>query len=128
MFDIIHSAWKTLGTALLSLAASVGQAETLEIDGRPIEVRIEGKGAPIIFVHGALSDLRVWNSVIEALAAAEPNHRLVTYTQRHFGPGNGPLGFPEDFTRETHVSDLIRLAETVGDGRPVTLVTWSYGG
>lgn len=52
----------------------------------------------------------------------------MTYTQRHFGLGEGPLGMPEDFTREAHISDLIRLAETVGNGFPVTLVTWSYGG
>lgn len=57
-----------------------------------------------------------------------PNRMLVTYTQRHFGPGDAPIGLPEDFDRDTHISDLIRLTETVGNGTPVTLVTWSYGG
>jgi len=128
MFDISQFAWGTLGSALIALAATFAQAESLEIDGRSIDVRSEGAGAPVIFVHGALSDRRVWDPVVDALAEIAPNHQLMTYTQRHFGPGSGPLGMPEDFTRDTHISDLIRLAETVGNGTPVTLVTWSYGG
>lgn len=117
-----------LAAALLSLSALTAQANPLEIDGRQVEIRSEGDGQPVIFVHGALSDLRVWDQVIDALSEHTPGFRFVAYTQRHFGPGDGPLGMPEDFTRETHVFDLIRLAETVGDGTPVTLVTWSYGG
>ena len=128
MSDIKKITQRALAGALLSVASTGALAEPLEIDGRSIEVRFEGKGAPIIFVHGALSDLRVWDKVIDALSGNAPDHRLITYTQRHYGPGDGPLGMPEDFTRETHVSDLIRLAETVGDEETVTLVTWSYGG
>lgn len=128
MFQLFHFARQALGAGLLSLAALSAHADTLEIDGRNVETRIEGNGAPVIFVHGAISDLRVWDAVIDALSGLVPNVRLVTYTQRHFGPGNGPLGIPEDFSRETHVFDLIRVAETVGNGAPVTLVTWSYGG
>lgn len=128
MFDIKKIVRGTIGIALLSLAATGALAEPLEIDGRSIEVRSEGEGATVIFVHGALSDLRVWDGVIDALSGNAPDHRLLSYTQRHYGPGDGPLGMPEEFTRDTHVSDLIRLAETVGDGAPVTLVTWSYGG
>ncbi|MEP3329180.1 alpha/beta hydrolase [Sedimentitalea sp.] len=118
----------SLVAAGLTLITTNVHAETLEIDGRTMEVRIEGDGAPVIFVHGALSDLRVWDGVIDALAEEMPDRRLVSYTQRHFGPGDTPLGLPDDFSRDTHVSDLIRLTETVGNGTPVTLVTWSYGG
>lgn len=112
----------------LTLVTTYVHAETLEIDGRTVDVRVEGEGPPVIFVHGALSDLRVWDEVIDALAGDVPNRMLVTYTQRHFGPGDAPIGLPEDFDRDTHISDLIRLTETVGNGTPVTLVTWSYGG
>lgn len=118
----------SLVAAGLTLITTDVHAEALEIDDRTVEVRIEGDGAPVIFVHGALSDLRVWDGVIDALAEEMPDRRLVSYTQRHFGPGDTPLGLPEDFSRDTHVSDLIRLTETVGNGTPVTLVTWSYGG
>lgn len=104
------------------------KAEFIQIDERPVPVHSEGSGKPVIFVHGALSDLRVWDGVLDRLANQAKDHRLIAYTQRHFGPADGPLGKPADFTRETHVSDLIRLAETVGSEQPSTLVTWSYGG
>ncbi len=104
------------------------QADVLQVDGRSVPVRSEGSGKPVIFVHGALSDLRVWDSVLDRLANQTEDHRLISYTQRHFGPADGPLGIPADFTRETHVSDLIRLAETVVSEQPSTIVTWSYGG
>ena len=116
------------GAAMLALCASAADAETLEIDSRSVAVRIEGHGPPVIFVHGALSDLRAWDAVVDLLADAVPDHQLITYTQRHFGAGEGPLGKPEDFTRDTHVTDLIRLAETVDGETRATLVTWSYGG
>lgn len=118
----------SLAAAGLALITTCLHAEALEIDGRTVEVRVEGEGAPVIFVHGALSDLRVWDGVIDALAEKVPDRTLVSYTQRHFGPGHAPIGLPEDFNRDTHVSDLIRLTETVGNGTPATLVTWSYGG
>ncbi|MBD3680172.1 MAG: alpha/beta hydrolase [Rhodobacteraceae bacterium] len=113
---------------LIALCAFAADAETLDIDGRSVAVRMEGNGPPVIFVHGALSDLRAWDAVIDPLARSMPDHLLITYTQRHFGAGEGPLGKPGDFTRETHVADLIRLAETVEGETPATVVTWSYGG
>ncbi|WP_172332261.1 alpha/beta fold hydrolase [Mangrovicoccus sp. HB161399] len=117
-----------LVAAGIALTTTSLHADVFEIDGRTVEVRFEGEGTPVIFVHGALSDLRVWDGVIDALAKNAPDRRLVSYTQRHFGPGDAPIGLPEDFSRDTHVSDLIRVAETVGNGTPATLVTWSYGG
>lgn len=128
MIGAFHFTRRAIVAALFSLAAATAKGETVEIDGRAIDVRTEGEGRPVIFVHGALSDLRVWDRVIDALTASVPDVRLISYTQRHFGSGNGPLGMPEDFTRETHVADLIRLTETLGDGMPATIVTWSYGG
>lgn len=114
--------------ALLCVVTSTAIADSLEIDGRFVDFRSEGDGPPVVFVHGAISDRRVWDSVIDKVSKDSGQHRFVSYTQRHFGAGEGPLGMPEDFTRETHISDLIRFVETVGDGKPVTLVTWSYGG
>lgn len=128
MFRTTRLTRHAITAVLVTIWPFAAQAETLTIDGRAVEVRIEGDGAPVIFVHGALSDLRVWDGVIDAMPSNPGGYSLISYTQRHFGPADGPLGKPEDFTRETHGSDLIRLAETVSGGDPVTLVTWSYGG
>jgi pimeloyl-ACP methyl ester carboxylesterase len=89
----------------------------------PLACRIRGCGRTLVAVHGALSDLRVW----EPLAARLSRYRrVITYTQRYFGTGP----WPDDgagFSRDRHVADLIRLAESLG-GDPVDLLAWSYGG
>lgn len=87
--------------------------------------RAVGEGAPVVMVHGALSDARAWDDVIDALSST-PGYHFITYHQRYYGPQEHAVGKPADFNRNTHIEDLIRLAES--QGAPVTLVTWSYGG
>lgn len=83
----------------------------------------EGTGRPILFVHGAISDARVWNGYSRSIAASG---RFVAYTQRYFGTRDWP-DEGEQFSRETHITDLIAFVEGL-DAGPVDLVTWSYSG
>lgn len=101
-------------------------AEPLAVNDQVFETRIDGNGSPVVFVHGALSDRRVWDDVMDAMPKSA-QRSYISYTQRHFGPGKVPLGQPDDFRRDIHVTDLIAVVETLDRG-PVTLVTWSYGG
>lgn len=82
-----------------------------------------GAGRPILFLHGALGDLRTWQGHYEALAA---RYRCIGYTQRYFGRASWRDDGPR-FGVATHAEDLIAFVEALGLG-PVYLVAWSYSG
>ena len=93
------------------------------VDGARLAYVDQGAGAPIVAVHGALSDLRIWQALGSRLAA---DNRFVALTQRYFGADDWPDAAAH-FSRETHIADLIAFIEAL-DAGPVHLVTWSYGG
>ena len=80
-----------------------------------------GLGAPILFVHGAWADLRIWCGLWERVVE---NYQFLAITQRHFGYGNWPNKKP--FSRDIHTDDLRSLIK--GIGKQVHLVGWSYAG
>lgn len=119
--------------AVLMLAAAVliGQptvllaqeTRTVEVNGVTLPYVDEGTGTPVLFVHGAIWDLRSWDAYRPIIA---DEHRFIAYSQRYFGTGEWPDD-GENFQRTTHVEDLIAFIEGLNAG-PVHLVTWSYGG
>lgn len=110
--------------AAAALCAAVpGQAEELEIDGTRLAYEEAGSGAVVLFLHGAVSDHRVWNGLRDEVAG---RFRFMAYDQRYFGPADWPDA-GQDFSVATHAEDLIAVIDALGD-EPVHLVTWSYGG
>jgi pimeloyl-ACP methyl ester carboxylesterase len=111
------------GFAVAAPHASSAEERQMAVAGTDLAYTEEGTGRPILFVHGAISDARVWDAYSGRIAASG---RFVAYTQRYFGtrdwPDNG-----ERFSRETHIADLIAFVEGL-DAGPVDLVTWSYSG
>ena len=73
---------------------------------------------PVLFVHGAISDRRVWNSYQPLISE---DRRFVAYTQRYFGTDDWPDS-SGNFQRSTHVQDLIAFVEGLNAGA-VHLVT-----
>ena len=123
----------TIYMALAAAAMQAGCAESgghaggkyqhIQVNGASISYVEKGTGEPIVAVHGAMSDLRVWEALGEKLS---DKHRFIAYTQRYFG--TGPWADDgENFSRNTHVDDLITFIEALDLG-PVHVVTWSYGG
>jgi pimeloyl-ACP methyl ester carboxylesterase len=80
-----------------------------------------GAGAPILFVHGAWADLRIWCGVWQQVAKT---YEFLAVTQRHFGCHNWS-GEPP-FARAIHTQDLIALVKVLN--KPMHLVGWSYAG
>ncbi len=82
-----------------------------------------GSGSPVVFLHGALGDLRTWRRHCEALSG---EFRCISYTQRYFGTSpwreDGPA-----FGVRTHADDLIGFLRALDLG-PVHVVAWSYAG
>lgn len=83
-----------------------------------------GQGAPLVLIHGALADRRIWAPVLPLLA---PHFRVLSYTQRYFGAA--PSVEPHDgqpFDYSTHAADLLDFLADVAVA-PAHVVGWSYG-
>jgi pimeloyl-ACP methyl ester carboxylesterase len=98
------------------------QTSHLTVNDLTIPYIITGKGEPVVFVHGALSDHRMWIPHCEYLSA---DYQAIALTQRYFG--QPPLtDDPHQFGISIHYNDLITFIEQLGL-EPVHLVGWSYG-
>jgi len=107
----------------ISPATSEPLAKEVEVNGIRLSYIEQGSGEPIVLVHGAFSDLRVWEPLQEEISK---RHRFIAYTQRYFGTG----AWPDDgrnFSVQTHVDDLAKFIMSINAG-PVHLVGRSYGG
>ena len=112
-----------LSIALSSNATSAPLTKVIGVDGVRLTYVEQGSGEPIVFVHGAFSDLRVWEPIREEVAK---RYRFIAYTQRYFGTDPWP-DEGKNFNVLTHADDLAKFITSLNAG-PVHLVTRSYGG
>ena len=82
----------------------------------------EGRGTPVVCVHGAFADHRNWEPQRAAIARS---HRYVALSQRYFGPEPWP-DEGERYSQETHIADLAAFIRAL-DAGPVYVVARSYG-
>jgi len=83
----------------------------------------QGAGETVILVHGAVGDLRTWESQLPALAT---KFDVIAYSRRgHFPATHVPADKP--YTVEAHAQDLVSFIQSLG-GEPVRLIGHSYGG
>jgi pimeloyl-ACP methyl ester carboxylesterase len=106
-----------------SNVTSAPLTKEVEINGVRLPYAEQGSGEPIVFVHGALSDLRAWEPVGKEIAK---KYRFISYTQRYYGTGAWKDDGKE-FSIVTHTDDLAKFISAL-DAGPVHLVGWSYGG
>jgi pimeloyl-ACP methyl ester carboxylesterase len=107
---------------LPSAAADAPQIKQLSVNGIAITYQEQGRGAPVVFVHGNPGDHRTWDGERDAIAQS---HRFIAVDLRYFG--SAP--WPDDgskFSIATHAEDLASFIRELNAG-PVTLVGWSYG-
>ena len=116
-----------VAAALFSLVAVSARAEdftgAIEVDGVALGYVTAEAGQPVLFLHGAISDVRAWEPYREGIAETD---RFLAYTQRYFGTADWDDDGAE-FSVGRHVQDLIAVIEALDVG-PVHIVTWSYGG
>lgn len=93
-------------------------AGTLDVDGAQIYYEIEGSGPPVVLIHGAMSDTRIWEPQVAALAE---QFMVVRFDQRGYGRSTLP---PTPY--RSH-EDFRRVFEALGLDRP-HLVGSSMGG
>lgn len=97
------------------------EIRSVEVRGAMLEYCDNKVDAPVIlFLHGGLTDLRVWQPHRELIGA---RYRTIAYTQRYHGRGAWNPNWPP-YGVNTHSQDLIEFIEAVA--APVHLVAWSY--
>ncbi|APF90314.1 alpha/beta hydrolase (plasmid) [Ralstonia solanacearum] len=92
------------------------------VNGVDIEYVEQGEGLPLVFVHGYISDHRVWDDQIRLFSR---HHKVIAPSQRYFGTRQW-RDRGERFSPSTHVDDLAALIRKLGVA-PAHIVGWSYG-
>ena len=82
----------------------------------------QGTGPPVVLVHGAPSDHRMWLPHCAWLAAR--GFRAIAFTQRYFGMDPWSPDWPAFGTR-VHADDLEDLLSALKE--PAHVIAWSYG-
>ncbi len=90
----------------------------VEVNGAQLWVEEAGEGPVVLFVHGGLGDLRLWEPQARALAA---RFRCIRYDLRFFGRPTGPAA------AWSTVEDVVGLLDALGVER-AALVGLSLGG
>ncbi len=104
-------------------SVSIPVMKEVEVKGTILRYLEQGQGQPVVFVHGALSDHRVWENQRGPIAK---NFCFIALDQRYFGTAP----WPEDqsgYSIDGHTEDLATFIQGLNAG-PVHVVGWSYGG
>lgn len=97
--------------------------EHVEVNGVRLAYVQRGAGEPVVFVHGGISDLTIWDPILEPLSRG---YRAIAYSRRYAWPNEPILEGVAD-TIAQHARDLASLIETLELG-PANLVGNSWGG
>jgi pimeloyl-ACP methyl ester carboxylesterase len=84
-----------------------------------LAVNVVGHGDPVVFLHAAVCDSRMWRAQLDAVGAS---NRAIAYDRRGFGETRAEK---EDFSS---VADLLDVIDAAGNGAPAILVGCSQGG
>lgn len=95
---------------------------TIKINDTSIEYIEKGKGEPVIFVHGGISDFRIWKEQIDHFAK---NYRVIAYSRRYHYPNKWD-GDGSDYSIDLHAQDLAAFVRAL-DLERVYLIGNSYG-
>ncbi len=97
-------------------------AKVAKVNGTTLAYCEQGEGEPVVFVHGGLGDLRIWQPQLPAIGSA---YRAITYSRRYARPNQEiPPGADDPWL--THVDDLAAFVQELGVA-PAHLVGNSQG-
>ncbi len=99
------------------------QVKEMPVNGVSLAYVEEGKGAVVLFVHGAMGDWRTWDGLRPFITE---KYRYVSYSRRYHYPN----AWPDDgrnYSVRQHVEDLAAFIRAINVG-PVNLVGNSYSG
>jgi len=88
-----------------------------------LNVVVEGRGTPLLLVHGFPFDHTMWN---EQLAALPEHFQMIAPDLRGFGESDVPPA-PDRYSMDIYADDLARLLDILGEEK-VVLAGLSMGG
>ncbi|HEV2216020.1 MAG TPA: hypothetical protein VGV88_00470, partial [Candidatus Dormibacteraeota bacterium] len=94
-----------------------GDLKTVEVHSARLAYREQGTGQPVVFVHGSISDLTIWNPQLPAVGAS---YRAIAYSRRYAWP-NQDLPRGEGDAMGPHVEDLLAFLRAL-EAHPAHLV------
>ncbi len=97
--------------------------QTVEANGVNLAYLDQGKGEPIVFVHGGPNDYRIWTPQVQAFAE---HYRTISYSRRCSYPNK----YAGDFTDDNIINNAEDLAALIRnlEAAPAHIVGHSYGG
>ncbi|APG59853.1 alpha/beta fold hydrolase [Christiangramia salexigens] len=101
----------------------VDQPKSVDIRGEKIHYIEQGSGEPLIFIHGTISDYRVWISRMESYSN---EYHVIAYSRRYAYPNNQIFDESQDYSVRVHADDLYALIKKL-DLKKVNIVAHSYG-
>jgi pimeloyl-ACP methyl ester carboxylesterase len=96
--------------------------EMAAVNGTTLAYREQGRGEPVVFIHGDLSDLRSWDPMARIVGSS---YRAIAYSRR-YAPPNEDIPPGVDNQMLPHVEDLAAFLGEV-DAAPAHLVGSSWG-
>lgn len=96
--------------------------QRVRVNGAPLAYREIGMGEPVVFVHGGISDLTIWDAQLPVVGR---RYRAMAYSRRYAWP-NEDLAAGQRDTMEPHVDDLLAFLRAT-DALPAHLVGNSWG-
>jgi pimeloyl-ACP methyl ester carboxylesterase len=126
-YQLVSGALVIAVAALVSPLTAQSRADTPKLrsvsvgDGIELHYVERGKGAPVVFVHGSLSDYSYWSQQLEPFARG---YRAIAYSRRH-SPPNVNRARP-GYSAVVDADDLAALIEKLDLGK-VHVVGHSYG-
>ncbi len=100
-----------------------GAVKRVPVNGTILSYIEKGNGKPVVFVHGAVSDLRIWLNQVESFSGS---YRAISYSRRGHWP-NPPDTNGLPYSRGAHAEDLAGFLNALGL-KNVHLVGHSFGG
>lgn len=98
------------GCATMSRESESVPYKKLLLNGAEITYIDEGAGEPVVFLHSAVTDLRIWEAIRTRVAS---RYRFIAYSRRHHHPN----GWPDDgatYDFDHHVRDFAALLDALG--------------
>ena len=87
--------------------------------GSTLQVHAHGSGTPVVFLHAAVCDSRMWAAQMAHLGES---HRVIAYDRPGFG------GSPARDESASSITDWLAVLAALGVEEPVVLVACSQGG
>lgn len=96
--------------------------KAIAVNGTELHYQEQGQGDPVIFVHGAVTDMRTWGLQMEPFAQ---HYHTIVYSLRSHYP-NAWAGDSSDYNATVHMQDLAALIQALGLPR-THVIGSSYG-